>query len=159
MIIDTTVSAMEKQMNNYSRSNAHVQRKFSKNPVFGWPVDRQAKAQYRESAIRDFLIKQGQEQLASKALGIPVQSLNYIAFWENGEVINVRLLAEPSAEEIECAKIAKEKEHEAHLEKLLAKFSNFMRYRTITVSDLIHLHKISKSEKERQEYQDVVATE
>lgn len=120
MIIDTTVSIMEDKMDKLRRLDEHVKNKFCKRPGWHWPADRRARAQYRESAIRDFLIKQGKD---------PGQ-LNYLAFWENGEIIGVHHLGEfgLSPAEMPKTKTTEEKEYEEHLQKMINKFVNFMEF-------------------------------
>ena len=110
MIIDTTISAMEDQMDKLRRLDEHVENKFRKKPGWHWPAERHARIQYRESAIRDFLIKQGKR---------PEQLLNYIAFWENGEIQAVHILTEPAEEaRVRCVSY----------QKMLDKFASFMRF-------------------------------
>lgn len=111
MIIDTTISTMEDQMKVARRFEEIIARKYAKNPVWHWPAERRANIQYRESAIRDFLIKQGRD---------PERDMNYITFWKDGEVIDVHLLSEPSQQ-------SKKEKYSEHLNDLLNKFMTFMK--------------------------------
>ena len=111
MIIDTTISAMEDQMKIAHRFEEIIARKYTKKPIWHCLTEHHAKIQYRESAIRDFLIKQGKD---------PERNMNYVAFWENGEIIDVHLLSEPSQQ-------AKEEKYSEHFNDLLNKFMAFMR--------------------------------
>ena len=100
MIIDTTISAMEVQMDIARRFEKIAREKFNKKPV-----------RYRESAIRDFLIKHGKK---------PVANMNYVAVCRDGEITDVHLLTELNDQE-------RNKKYEKHFEELLGKFNIFMR--------------------------------
>lgn len=113
MIIDTTISAMEVQMDIARRFEKIAREKFNKKPVWHCPAERHARIQYRESAIRDFLIKQGKK---------PVANMNYVAFWRDGKITDVHLLSELTDQE-------RNKKYEKHFEELLGKFNIFMRLR------------------------------
>lgn len=118
MIIDSTVSAMEDRMDKFRRLDEYINNRFCKKPGWGWPSDRKARIEYRESAIRDFLIKQGKN---------PGESSNCVAFWKDGEIMDVHFLGELIEKSAnESAK--EEKEYAEHFQGLLDKFVNFMRF-------------------------------
>lgn len=83
MIIDTTRSSMERKMCVARRfEDAFSPRKRNK----------EAKAQYRAAAVRDFLLKRGE---------VPPKDLtNTMVFWEDGEVKNVFWIPRAKEEEL-----------------------------------------------------------
>lgn len=70
-----------------------VENRFRKKAGWHWPAERSARIQYREAAIRDFLIKRG-----NNSLNLHLLNRNCIAFWENGEICDVHFLTELTQE-------------------------------------------------------------
>ncbi len=118
MIIDTTVSIMEENMGKLRRLDQLVENKFRKKSGWHWPAERHARIQYRQAAIRDFLIKQGREcDFAS----------NHVVFWKNGEIQDVQPLASPISKESQ--QVFSNAEKDKHFQKLIDKFETFMKFR------------------------------
>jgi len=122
MIIDTTISAMEDQMGKLR----HVDEVLDKSEGWNHFAVSYIKKQYRNSAIKDFLIKQGKD---------PDQSLNHIVFWKNGRIVDVQLLAEPTEEEKIQAKLEEDEKmrvqlrtSEKRMQELLDKFATYIKY-------------------------------
>lgn len=147
MIIDSTISVMETNIKLAHRLDEYAKNKYRKNPGWNWPVNRRARIQYRESAIRDFLIKQGKE--------MEEQPCDYFVFWENDEVIDALVLAESAETKIlqpvggkesnrpgilsprqqidnlaDQLRTKEEKEFGEHFQQLLEKFASFMQFRS-----------------------------
>jgi hypothetical protein len=115
MIIDSTVSVIERKIVKHRRLENLLSRK-------GFSTTSEVKKRLvanRESAIRDFLIKEGKDT---------DDPLNYIVFWKCGKVDSVHLLSEPSDEELAKARAEKKQKKEEHMDALYEKFTKFLSF-------------------------------
>lgn len=115
MIIDTTVSAMEDQMDKLRRLDEHLEKMRGAHLHWSNCSDRKAKKKGRRSAIWDFLIKQGKDP----------KPLNYVAFWENGTLRDVHTWPGSNV----LVKPTEENKVEEVEQKMLDKWAKFMKYR------------------------------
>lgn len=99
MIIDTTISVMEDAMSKLRCLDEYARNKLRK----------KQRRHRRESAIRDFLIKQGRN---------PEEWSNCIVLRKNDEIYDVQVLN--SSEE--------DRAREEHFQKLIDRFGAFMRF-------------------------------
>lgn len=84
MIIDTTISRADRRIEFSIISDRFFSRGLMESGAQSpRSAERKARTEYRHSAIRDFLIKQGKD---------PGQSMNYVAFWRDGKVLDVHIV-------------------------------------------------------------------